>query len=113
MLPLWILLWAAVLGTTFGVLYDFHYFTLRANADGIQDGRRYIFYIAFINYFAFNFLCAFTPTFAGLLVGRFLTGTFASAALSNVPGVLADLWEPVDRGNAGVLFAIMTIAGPA
>lgn len=49
-------------------------------------GRRWIFYIAFTLYFAFNFLCAFTPNFGGLLVGRFLTGTFASACLSNAPG---------------------------
>jgi MFS family permease len=55
-------------------------------------GRRYIFYITFIGYFAFTFLCAFTNSFAGLLVGRFLTGTFCSAALSNSPGVLADIW---------------------
>jgi MFS family permease len=55
-------------------------------------GRRYIFYITFLGYFAFTFLCAFTNSFAGLLVGRFLTGTFCSAALSNSPGVLADIW---------------------
>ena len=76
-------------------------------------GRRYIFYITFIAYFAFNFLCAFTPNFAGLLVGRFLTGTLASAALSNAPGVLADLWGPIERGNAMVVFSMMTYAGPA
>lgn len=62
-------------------------------------GRRWVFYGTFIAYFAFNFLCAFTDTFAGLLVGRFLTGTFASAALSNAPGVLADLWGPLERGK--------------
>lgn len=55
-------------------------------------GRRYIFYITFAGYFAFTFLCAFTKSFAGLLVGRFLTGTFCSAALSNSPGVLVDIW---------------------
>ena len=55
-------------------------------------GRRYIFYITFAGYFAFTFLCAFTNSFAGLLVGRFLTGTFCSAALSNSPGVLVDIW---------------------
>ena len=76
-------------------------------------GRRYIFYGTYICYFVFGFLCAFTNTFAGLLVGRFLTGTFASAALSNVPGVLADLWPPIERGNAMVTFSMMTFAGPA
>lgn len=76
-------------------------------------GRRYVFYITFICYEAFNFLCAFTPNFGGLLVGRFLTGTFASCALSNAPGVLADVWGPIERGNAMVVFSIMTFAGPA
>jgi DHA1 family multidrug resistance protein-like MFS transporter len=76
-------------------------------------GRRYIFYISFLSYLAFNFLCAFTPNFGGLLVGRFLTGTFASSPLSNVPGVLADLWGPVERGNAMALFSVMTFVGPA
>lgn len=76
-------------------------------------GRRWIFCSTYILYFIFTFLCAFTPTFAGLLVGRFLTGTFASAALSNVPGVLADLWPPIERGNAMCVFSMMTFAGPA
>lgn len=62
---------------------------------------------------AFNFLCAFTPNFGGLLVGRFLTGTFASSALSNAPGVLADLFTAHDRGNAMALFSMMTFLGPA
>ncbi|KAI7217711.1 MFS transporter [Hortaea werneckii] len=76
-------------------------------------GRRWIFYGTFLCYFAFNFLCAFTPNFGGLLVGRFLTGTFASAALSNAPGVLADIWGPIERGNAMALFSMMTFIGPA
>ncbi|KAF1826157.1 MFS general substrate transporter [Dissoconium aciculare CBS 342.82] len=76
-------------------------------------GRRYIFYSTFFLYFVFNFLCAFTPSFAGLLVGRFLTGTLASAGLSNSPGVLADLWGAVERGNAFALFSVCTFAGPA
>ncbi|KAJ5580035.1 MFS general substrate transporter [Penicillium hispanicum] len=76
-------------------------------------GRRWIFYISFTIYLAFGFLCAFTPNFGGLLAGRFLTGTAASAALTNAPGVLADVWGPVERGNAMILFATMTFVGPA
>ena len=76
-------------------------------------GRRWIFYISFTLYLAFGFLCAFTPNFAGLLVGRFLTGTAASAALTNAPGILADIWGPTERGNAMILFATMTFVGPA
>jgi MFS family permease len=60
-----------------------------------------------------NFLCAFTQNFAGLLLGRFLSSTFASSALSNTPGVLGDIWNPTERGNAMILFSIMTFVGPA
>lgn len=76
-------------------------------------GRRPIFYITFTAYIAFNFLCAFAPNFGSLLVGRFLTGTFVAAPLSNAPGVLADLWQPLERGNAMAGFALMVWAGPA
>lgn len=76
-------------------------------------GRRWIFYISFTGYLAFTFLCAFANDFAALLVGRFFTGMFSSAPLTNAPGVLADLWPPIERGNAIALFACMNFAGPA
>ncbi|KAL7924391.1 major facilitator superfamily domain-containing protein [Trichoderma austrokoningii] len=76
-------------------------------------GRRWIFYITFSTYLAFNFLCAFAPNFGSLLVGRFLSGTFVSAALSNGPGVLADLWNPVQRANAMGGFSATLWIGPA
>ncbi len=70
-------------------------------------GRRWIFFITFSLYLAFNFLCAFAPNFGSLLVGRFLCGIFVSAPLSNAPGVLADLWDPLDRGNAMAAFSAL------
>lgn len=76
-------------------------------------GRRWIFYITFSLYLAFNFLCAFAPNLGALLVGRFLTGTFVSAPLSNSPGVLADLWDPLQRSNAMAGFSAMVYVGPA
>lgn len=76
-------------------------------------GRRPLFYITFVAYIAFNFLCAFAPNFGALLVGRFLTGTFVSAPLSNAPGVVADLWQPLERGVAMAGFSLMVWAGPA
>ncbi|KAI1098396.1 MFS general substrate transporter [Jackrogersella minutella] len=76
-------------------------------------GRRWIFYGTFSLYIVFNFLCAFAPNFGSLLVGRFLTGTFVSAPLSNSPGVLADLWGSVERGNAMAVFSSMVWVGPA
>ena len=76
-------------------------------------GRRWIFYISFALYLALNFLCAFAPNLGALLVGRFLTGTFVSAPLSNAPGVLADLWNPLQRANAMAGFSAMVYVGPA
>ena len=76
-------------------------------------GRRWIFYISFLSYMAFTLLCAFTPNFGGLLVGRLLAGTFVSATLSNAPGVLVDLWESIDRGNAMSIFCLASWIGPS
>ncbi|KAI8683886.1 MFS domain-containing protein [Fusarium keratoplasticum] len=76
-------------------------------------GRRWIFYITFAAYMAFTFLCAFPPGFGGLLVGRFLAGTFISAPLSTTPGVLVDLWDPIERGNATAIFSLASWVGPS
>jgi hypothetical protein len=76
-------------------------------------GRRWVFYITFTLYNIFNFLCAWAPNFGALLVGRFITGTLVSAPLSNAPGVLADLWGPMERGNAMAGFGAMVWIGPA
>ncbi|KAK6722672.1 hypothetical protein SNK04_001528 [Fusarium graminearum] len=76
-------------------------------------GRRWIFYITFIAYMAFNFLCAFPPNFRSLLVGRFLAGVFISSPLSTTPGVLVDLWDPIERGNATGIFSLASWVGPS
>ncbi|OAP60427.1 putative MFS-type transporter [Fonsecaea erecta] len=76
-------------------------------------GRRVVFLITFTLYLAFGFLCAFTPNFAGLLVGRFLTGSLVSSTLSNSPAVMADLLNADERGIGLALFAVITLAGPA
>jgi MFS transporter, DHA1 family, multidrug resistance protein len=76
-------------------------------------GRRWMFSGAFTLYLAFGFLCAFTSNFGGLIVGRFLTGAACSAALTNAPGIIADIWGPVARGNAMILFSVATFVGPA
>ncbi|KJK74462.1 hypothetical protein H634G_10229 [Metarhizium anisopliae BRIP 53293] len=76
-------------------------------------GRKWIFYICFTAYILFGFLCAFAPNFGSLLAGRFLTGTLVSAPLSNTPGLLADLWGPVERGSAMAGFSVIVSIGPA
>ncbi|KAM0342470.1 hypothetical protein ACHAPU_009545 [Fusarium lateritium] len=76
-------------------------------------GRRWIFYITFLAYMAFNFLCTFPTNFGSLLVGRFLAGVFISAPLSTTPGVLVDLWDPIERGNATGIFSLASWVGPS
>ncbi|KAF4338869.1 major facilitator superfamily transporter [Fusarium beomiforme] len=76
-------------------------------------GRRWIFYITFLVYMAFNFLCAFPANFGSLLVGRFLAGVFISAPLSTTPGVLVDLWDRIERGNATGIFSLASWVGPS
>ncbi|KAJ6437882.1 Chromatin structure-remodeling complex subunit rsc9 [Purpureocillium lavendulum] len=76
-------------------------------------GRRIIFRTTFPVYLAFSVLCAFAPNFGALLVGRFLAGTFVSAVLSNTPGVLADVWDHMERGNAMAIFSTSVWAGPS
>ncbi|EXL48964.1 hypothetical protein FOCG_09525 [Fusarium oxysporum f. sp. radicis-lycopersici 26381] len=76
-------------------------------------GRRWIFYITFLAYMAFSFLCAFPTNFGSLLVGRFLAGVFISAPLSTTPGVLVDLWDPIERGNATGIFSLASWVGPS
>lgn len=76
-------------------------------------GRRRLYITTFTCYFAFTFLCAFTPNIAGLLIGRLLCGIFISGALSNTPGVFADLWGPIERGNCMTFFTCALQMGPA
>jgi len=49
--------------------------------------------------------CALTPTWAGLLVFRFLTGVSASSPIAVVGGIYADIYnDPVTRGRAMSVF---------
>lgn len=75
-------------------------------------GRQVIYLSTFVTYVGFTFLCAFTPNFAGLLLGRFFTGVFISGALSNTPGLFADLWEPVERAKCMTLFSVALQVSP-
>ncbi|RFU74909.1 benomyl methotrexate resistance [Trichoderma arundinaceum] len=76
-------------------------------------GRRWNFFLSFTFYVALTFICAFAPNFGALLAGRFLTGTFVSGTLSNAPGVITDLWDPIQRGNAMTLYSAVVWIGPA
>ncbi len=54
--------------------------------------------------------CALTPTFAGLVVSRFIAGV-AAAAIFNVIGVVSDLWVPEEQGWGVNSFALAAELG--
>ncbi|KAJ5528338.1 Major facilitator superfamily domain general substrate transporter [Penicillium frequentans] len=49
---------------------------------------------------------------AALLVLRFLVGSFSSAAISNSPGVVADIFVPAERGLAVMVYSMFPFLGP-
>ncbi|KAF5700216.1 major facilitator superfamily transporter [Fusarium globosum] len=76
-------------------------------------GRQWLLYFTFFLYFCFTFLTAWPTNLGGLLVGRFLAGCFAAGPFAIVPGVLVDLWDKCECGNAmGILICVCWV-GPA
>ena len=47
-----------------------------------------------------------------IMLGRFLSGLAASAPLAVVGGLMADLWDPIDRAYAVTAFAAGGFCGP-
>ena len=47
-----------------------------------------------------------------LLVTRFFSGFFACAPLTNAAGLIADIWDPINRGPATSIFVMMVFLGP-
>ncbi|OCH89033.1 MFS general substrate transporter [Obba rivulosa] len=78
-----------------------------------QFGRRPIFILTFFVYTVFQVGCALAPNTAGLLVFRFIGGTFAAAPLSNSGALIADIWDADTRGKAMAIFTLAPFAGPA
>lgn len=47
-----------------------------------------------------------------ILICRFIQGVNACAPLAVVGGILADIWGPVERGQAITIFGTCTFVGP-
>ncbi|KAM0234623.1 hypothetical protein ACHAP5_010017 [Fusarium lateritium] len=74
-------------------------------------GRRWMLYTTFFVYLCFTYLTAWAPNFGALLVGRLLAGAFAAGPLAIASGVLVDLWDKGECGNAmGILICTCWIA---
>lgn len=69
-------------------------------------GRQIVMRSTFLIYTAFSLGCALAPSWAGLVIMRFLTGLGASTPLSVIGGIYADLYaSPTARGRAISIFS--------
>ncbi|KAL7271416.1 hypothetical protein RUND412_005824 [Rhizina undulata] len=76
-------------------------------------GRKGVSIFTFAWFFIMSVACAVAPNMGALLAFRFLCGMGASAPLSIVGGIYADIWdEPVMRGRCMAIFCACTMIGP-
>ena len=60
----------------------------------------------------FSFASAVSKDLQTLLITRFFAGVFGCAPLSNVGGVLADIWPASQRGAALLVWGLAVVIGP-
>jgi len=75
------------------------------------NGRRPLFLVTGGLFFVFVLVTAVTPTFAGMLVARFLQGCVSSTFSSTVGGVVADIYMPKERNTPMTLFTGSALFG--
>ncbi|KAK3711716.1 hypothetical protein LTR37_009493 [Vermiconidia calcicola] len=75
------------------------------------NGRRPVILATGCLFVLFQLICALTPTFAGMLVARFLTGCACSPFSTMVGGVISDYYHAADRNWAMALFTGGAIFG--
>lgn len=75
------------------------------------NGRRPVFVITGVLWVVFQIVCGVTPTFAGMVINRFLSGAMSSTFSTMVGGVVSDIYHAEDRNTAMTLFTAAAIAG--
>ncbi|PYH94910.1 MFS multidrug transporter [Aspergillus ellipticus CBS 707.79] len=75
-------------------------------------GRKRPLFVGFFIFSIFQIPVAVARNLETIMICRFLGGLFASAPLAIIGGMLADLFEPVERGIAIAVFAGGTFIGP-
>ncbi|GMM29409.1 hypothetical protein DAMA08_021540 [Martiniozyma asiatica (nom. inval.)] len=74
-------------------------------------GRKIGVLIPFFITCLFTFISSISYNVSGIMISRFLGGFFAGAPIVSAGGVLADLWNPSQRGVAFALYATFVSAG--
>jgi hypothetical protein len=76
-------------------------------------GRVPVLQLANLFFLIFNLVCGFARTGAQMLVFRFLAGLGGSAPLAIGGGILADCFNPEQRGRAIGIYSLAPLIGPA
>jgi MFS family permease len=58
-----------------------------------------------------SFSTAVSKDVQSIMITRFFTGFFGSAPITNVGGVMADIWTPQDRAIAVTVYALTLVSG--
>ncbi len=75
-------------------------------------GRKISVLLPYFVYGLFSIATATAYNFQTILIMRFLGGVCASSPVSNVGGIMGDLWSPKSRGFAVLFYASMVVGGP-
>ncbi|KAF2212260.1 hypothetical protein CERZMDRAFT_112000 [Cercospora zeae-maydis SCOH1-5] len=75
------------------------------------NGRRPVFVVTGLLWVVFQLVCGVTPTFAGMIICRFLSGAMSSTFSTMVGGVVSDIYHAEDRNTAMTLFTAAAISG--
>lgn len=76
-------------------------------------GRRHLYTLGLVIFFAFQFCSAFPNNIATALIGRFFVSMGGSVFMSNIPGTFADIFTPPrDLGLAMTIFTLGPFLGP-
>ncbi|RFU27125.1 hypothetical protein B7463_g9217, partial [Scytalidium lignicola] len=75
------------------------------------NGRYPVFIVSGLVYLIGQLCCALTPTYAGMIISRFITGCGSSVFSTMVGGVVSDLYHAKDRNTPMALFSGAALFG--
>ncbi|GAA5905253.1 hypothetical protein JCM6882_003727 [Rhodosporidiobolus microsporus] len=75
-------------------------------------GRRPVFVGTMLCFAIWQIGDALAKNIWTVIIIRFFAATFASSPLTNAGGIIADIWDPVNRGKAMALFSASVFIGP-
>ncbi|KAK9364944.1 MFS general substrate transporter [Lipomyces kononenkoae] len=75
-------------------------------------GRNAVYIVTMLLFLLFIMAAALAPNLPSHLVFRFIAGFFGSTPLTCSGGTVADLWDPVQKAYAFLIYAIPAFGGP-